>query len=219
MQSLINTTVLHLSNVSYSLSILQNGVYLLHVSGRVISASANNEYHLKVASDNEWPQFVINHGFSSEEFQVWEDKNNFFKGQDLERIEYYTSRIPNELRMVLESRDAVPTNATLDEVLLKYTVTHAQVFRAQQELFDMNHLTTEIMKKRGIHAVTLMLLGLDVSKEDYKMNQQLMFEEEKKLYPITPLVKDLLEILLAFGSTRRIGCNLSYYLLLNRMDK
>jgi len=159
----------------------------------IISASANNEYHLKVASDNQWPQFVINRGFSSEEFQVWADKNNFFKGQDFERIEYYTSRIPNELRMVLEARNALPSNATLDEVLLKYTATRAQIFRAQQELFDMNHLTTEVLKQRAIRAVTMMLLGLDVSKEDYKMNSQLMFEEERILYPITPLVKGLLE--------------------------
>ena len=38
----------------------------------VISASANNEYHLKVAAKGEWPQFIMNEGYSDEE---WEVKN------------------------------------------------------------------------------------------------------------------------------------------------
>jgi hypothetical protein len=158
----------------------------------VISASANNEYYLKVASDNHWPQFVMNHGFSTEEFQEWVKINNFFIGQDLERVEYYTSRIPYELRMVLEARNNLP-NATLDDVLSSYIATRSQVFRAQQEVFEVNHLKTDTLKKNAIRAVTMMLLGLNVSKEAYKMNNQLMFEEKNILYPVTPLIRDLLE--------------------------
>ena len=36
----------------------------------VISASANNEYYLKVAAKGEWPQFIMNEGYADEEWEV-----------------------------------------------------------------------------------------------------------------------------------------------------
>ena len=60
----------------------------------VISASANNKYFLKVASDNKWPQFIMDNGFNEEEFNAWAKQENFFPGVNLADIKYWTNLIP-----------------------------------------------------------------------------------------------------------------------------
>ena len=161
----------------------------------VISATANNEYQLKVAVSNQWPQFVINHGLNEEEFQEWVNANNFFIGEDLERVEYWTERIPFELRLLLEAKSTLlnrKTTATVNEVIDLYLEDRFKVFRAQQELFANNHLKSTVDMQRAIKAVTLMTLELNTAQEDIKINQQLMYEENSRIYCITPLAKTLL---------------------------
>lgn len=60
----------------------------------VLSASANNKYFLKVASDNKWPTFIMNKGYEKAEFETWATKEDFFPNVDLSSIEYWTNSIP-----------------------------------------------------------------------------------------------------------------------------
>jgi hypothetical protein len=151
---------------------------------------------------------VVNRGFSTEEFTVWVTQNNFYVNQDLERLEYWTSRIPIELRVVLNIKNTLSSTATLDEVLEQYRASRAEIFRAQQELFEKDHLTTPDLRKRAMRAVTLMLLGVDVSEHDYKMNKLLMFEESRVIYPTTPIVRKMLESYWKMDQEADFGVNL-----------
>ena len=44
----------------------------------IVSASANNEYYLKVAAKSSWPQFFMYDGFTEKEFNEWVNTNDFF---------------------------------------------------------------------------------------------------------------------------------------------
>jgi hypothetical protein len=77
---------------------------------------------------------------------------------------------------------------------LKYRVSRAETFRAQQELFEKHEVTSRYIKDKALRAVTWMLLSVNISLLcDFKMNKQLMFVESGVIYPITPLVKNLLD--------------------------
>lgn len=61
----------------------------------VVSASANNSYYLKVASQHSWPEFTLFWGFNSDEFQAWVTKEQFFEGDPiLGQVAYWTGCIP-----------------------------------------------------------------------------------------------------------------------------
>jgi hypothetical protein len=82
----------------------------------VISASANNEYYLKVASEQpSWPQVFVNKGFQSEEMDVFLRHHGLFGAPeaDLDRLRYETSCYPLELANFLEVR-ALLKKAKLD---------------------------------------------------------------------------------------------------------
>lgn len=68
----------------------------------VLSASANNEYVLKVASDNKWPLFIMNKGFDEVELAAWFKQENFFPSvEDKSDVQYWTNSIPYLLQFAL----------------------------------------------------------------------------------------------------------------------
>lgn len=160
----------------------------------VISASANNVYHLKVASDNHWPEIIINHGFTNREFQEWVQQNKFFTKEDLHDVEYWTSCIPYELKLLLDAKLVMKPTATLEEVLEKYKQDRYKQLLAQQQVFYDEHVRNQKDEENALNAVTLMMLDISTSTYDQfvKLNQQLMFLESNCIYPITPLAKKVL---------------------------
>ena len=73
----------------------------------VISASANNEYQLEVASQQPpWPQVFVNRGFQTAEMDVFLRHHGLFGAPeaDLDRLRYETSCYPLELAYFLEVR-------------------------------------------------------------------------------------------------------------------
>jgi hypothetical protein len=161
----------------------------------VISASANNVYHLKVASDNHWPEFTINHGFNDEEFDCWVKENNFFQGnQQLADVEYWTSRIPYELSLLLQTRVDLGQDAKLENVLESYIDRRYLQLSAQQRQFREEFVHNDADKRHALTAVTLMTLAISTKSYDhfFMLNQQLMFLEDFYIHPITPLARKVL---------------------------
>jgi len=71
----------------------------------VISASANNEYQLEVASQQPpWPQVFVNRGFQATEMDAFLRHHGLFGEDDLDRLRYETSCYPLELAYFLEVR-------------------------------------------------------------------------------------------------------------------
>jgi hypothetical protein len=87
----------------------------------VISASANNEYYLKVASEQpSWPQIIVTDGFraagSPSELDVFLQENDLFPDAslaDIATLRYETNCSPLELSYVVETRDML-REAALD---------------------------------------------------------------------------------------------------------
>ncbi len=162
----------------------------------VISASANNSYHLKVASDNEWPNFIINHGFTNDEFNSWVAANNFFPGDPLlEDVMYWTSCIPYELRLLLKARDELSQDTGLAHVLQHYKVQRDKQLQAQQLTFIREFLDgpgRKLLRHQAKLAVVWMELGLSTFTHSFVLNQQLMYIEDKKIQATTPLAKTVL---------------------------
>jgi hypothetical protein len=82
----------------------------------VISASANNEYQLEVASQQPpWPQVVVNRGFLAAEMDVFLKHHGLFGASeaDLDSLRYETNCYPLELAYFLEVR-ALLKKAKLD---------------------------------------------------------------------------------------------------------
>ena len=82
----------------------------------VISASANNEYQLEVASQQPpWPQVFVNRGFQTAEIDVFLKHHGLFGASeaDLDSLRYETNCYPLELAYFLEVR-ALLKKAKLD---------------------------------------------------------------------------------------------------------
>jgi len=158
----------------------------------IVSASANNDYFLKVASDNDWPLFRMNHGFTEEEFKSWVTTNTFFIDQEMNEVEYWTSRVPYELRLLLEAKQKLPSTATLGEVTKDYLDKRTAQLNAQQEKFYREQLKgDERLQDTAIKSVVCMKLGLSAPLY-VKINQQLMFIENDRIYPTTPRAEEVL---------------------------
>lgn len=160
----------------------------------VISASANNSYHLKVASDNKWPEFTMNHGFTDEEFLSWVKINNFFP--DDPRVEYAkqrTASFPHELRLLLDARKELSSSTDLLSVVNYYESKRRRQLGAQQRVFYDEFIKGDpVAVKDAIRAVVWMELELSTSDKVFPLNQQLMYEEGERIYPITPLARAIL---------------------------
>jgi len=164
----------------------------------VISASANNEYHLKVASDNHWPQFIINNGYSEEEWKAWIQRNLFFEKENLSQVEHWTQLIPYELQSLLNAQTDLKkessTAPTLDQVLQQYLKSRRLQMSAQQRIFGEKLPESGSDRNRPLEAVVCMDLNLKPSSGDLTyLNQQLMyFDKDQYVHPITPLARDVL---------------------------
>jgi hypothetical protein len=158
-----------------------------------VSASANNEYHLKVASDNMWPQFIINNGYDEDEFQAWVKEFKFFENDPkLQEVQNLTRCIPYEMSLLLAARASLQL-PTLDMVIKKYCSSKEDELFAQQRKFQENHIKTQADLKNAIEAVTVMMLGLPTAHRTCLMNQQLMYKENGRIYPIHPLAGNILK--------------------------
>jgi hypothetical protein len=158
----------------------------------VVSASANNSYYLKVASDNEWPEFTITHGYSDEEFDVWVKNEYFFDGDPaLKDVRYWTNKIPYELRLVLNAKQENPTASCL-EVLEVYKKARENQLRAQQYQFKIEYITKQNMEEQAKRAVVLMELGLSTQGKDFFLNRQLAYVLDYHIYATTPLAREVL---------------------------
>ena len=108
-------------------------------------------------------------------------------------MEYWTSCIPYELRLLLDARKALSSIATLEDVIQKYLSNRGEQLNAQQRRFISEHLINEFAIKGAKKAVEVMLLEIPRDISTYiLLNQQLMFTENNLIYPITPLAKNIL---------------------------
>jgi hypothetical protein len=160
----------------------------------VISASANNSYHLKVASDNKWPEFTMNHGFTDDEFLSWINANSFFPGDPaLEYVKQRTACIPYELRLLLDARMGLSTDTDLLRVMEYYESKRTTQLGAQQRVFYEEFIKGDpTVVQNATRAVVWMELGLSTSCKAFPLNQQLMYQELERIYPITPLAREIL---------------------------
>jgi len=160
----------------------------------VISASANNEYHLRVTSDC-YTQFLINRGFNEMEFNSWVEENDFFKGEDFDDIKYWTSCIPIELSVILEIKKELP-NQPIQAILHAYLEKKHTEISVQQRMFINNHIfgKGDLALSYAINAATYMYLNLSTSERTliFTLNQQLMFNEGGFIYAITPIAKNII---------------------------
>lgn len=148
-----------------------------------------------MASDNHWPELIINRGFSDTEFNEWVKQNKFFVGEDLQDVQYWTSCIPYELRLLLDAKQALGQTTSLEDVLEKYKFDRHRQLMAQQQVFYEEHIKGSTrFEEHALNAVTLMMLEIRYSTFDqfYKLNQQLMFEEDGYIRSTTPLARKLL---------------------------
>eukprot|EP00005_Dracoamoeba_jomungandri_P005817 CAMPEP_0174260474 /NCGR_PEP_ID=MMETSP0439-20130205/9732_1 /TAXON_ID=0 /ORGANISM="Stereomyxa ramosa, Strain Chinc5" /LENGTH=639 /DNA_ID=CAMNT_0015344725 /DNA_START=273 /DNA_END=2192 /DNA_ORIENTATION=- len=165
----------------------------------VISASANNEYYLKVASENHWEQIIHNTGFTEDEFHAWCECENLFSGCSEEvmgDVQFWTNRIPFELSLL--HKQAKGSSSDFHKVIRDYRVQRINSLEAQQMKFEKQHLVSDFDFDRARNAVVSMYLGLPSDDSGILLNQQLMYkawndqEQIQQIFPTTPLAKSVL---------------------------
>jgi hypothetical protein len=104
----------------------------------------------------------FNDGFTKEEFDIWAKANQFFDGEDLADVEFWTNRIPDELHTLLDVKQRQPS-ASLEELLKQYKSERQYQLIAQQRKFHQEQLKTKVLEQQAIMAVVWMKLGLDTS--------------------------------------------------------
>jgi hypothetical protein len=162
----------------------------------VISETAFYDYELEVLK-YEFPQFHIQTGFNDFEFDIWQQYNNFFIGEDITEVKYWTGLIPNELKLLLDYRKNDP-NANLQDVLKKYCNVRGKMFFFKQVKFMREYIIdlqqAELAKKSVVYME--LQLPMDQFSQQQLLNSQLMYIDEKDLCirAVSPLAhKCLLE--------------------------
>lgn len=135
----------------------------------------------------------MNNGYDEEEFQAWVKVFKFLEGESgLEDVQYWTSCIPYDLKILLDIRGLHPA-ANLMELMDLYKLSKGEEILAQQEKFEKEHLVSEALTHNAIQAVTKMMLELPVYEKSYRLNQQLMYRENNRIYPINPFAAEILK--------------------------
>ena len=145
----------------------------------IISASANNDYFLKVAEDNKWPTKIINKGYTTEEFNSWAIQNNFFNNNpNLFELCYWTGNIPYELEMMRRIK-INNSGFTLEEVLNKYISERSTEFDAQSQLFYKKYIDNEVKKNLFFESVMFMVFQVPLHYRQAKLLNKQVFSNLK----------------------------------------
>lgn len=180
----------------------------------VLSASANNSYVLKVASDNKWPLFIMNKGFSEDEIASWFKQENFFPGLDKSDAVYWTNSMPYLsyfalpgitlmlftlelsylLRIARENGGISGDTSAFDHVVSLYTTQRNIEYNMLQVHFEKQYCQTPADMEAHINTLVWMELGIEKYRvgQAYLLNQQFMFTDDNVVKPTTPLVQQFL---------------------------
>jgi hypothetical protein len=157
----------------------------------VISASANNEYYLKVASKGNWPQFILDEGFTHEEFGVWVKENKFFEGdENLPNVEYQTANNPNELHCILDLYEQSGRKCSLPELVEKYCRNRFKIYMAKQQVWSDKFCQGNLNETCATEVVMAMMLRVQTCLQTY--NRELIYFKDGIPKAITPVARDAL---------------------------
>eukprot|EP00727_Mastigamoeba_balamuthi_P002886 m51a1_g12595 hypothetical protein (628) ;mRNA; f:842-2999 len=153
----------------------------------VVSASANNEYYLKIAADAKWPQLVFNRGFTDAEVTSWCAANGLPSPSDesaLDDVLLWTSSVPYDLSLWREQFE--PLSAKLAPHSAATAPAWADAIEKSRAKFCIERLCKPADEALARDTYVAMNLGLPLP-EAYLLNQQLMFVEGDRVWPTTPL--------------------------------
>jgi hypothetical protein len=173
----------------------------------VVSASANNEYYLKIANDGRWPQLIFNRGFTDAEVASWCAANGLPSPADepaMNDVLLWTSSIPQDLSLWREQfetlRKGLPprtkgTAPAWAEAIRRSVELHKSTrkvtLNAQNQKFCLERLVGKEEKDLARSSYIAMALGLPLPSS-YLLNQQLMFVEENRIWATTLLATEVL---------------------------
>jgi len=166
---------------------------LVGVASLIVSASANNEFYLKVVAKNLWPIYSVTNGFAYNEHdakcevKVWLKYYNLFHEAPLEQLLYWTNCIPLELALVRDERKKLAetgSQADLDHVLKAYLISRKKMLAVLVEVF---HTENKDFEGLLVNAVVAMELGLVYSPASIKCNQQLTVIVDEHVRALTPM--------------------------------
>ena len=157
----------------------------------VISASANNEYYLKVASKGDWPQFILNEGFTDDEFRTWTKESKFFPDdENLSDVSYVTANIPNELRCILDLYEQSARKLSLSELVEMYWKQRFETYTTKQEVWSDKFCQRNLNETHAKEVVVAMMLGVRSKPSSY--NRELIYFKDGIPKAITPVARDAL---------------------------
>jgi hypothetical protein len=120
----------------------------------VVSASANNEYYLKVANDGRWPQLIFNRGFTDAEVASWCAANGLPSPADepaMNDVLLWTSSIPQDLSLWREQFETVRADLERDKKwpawadAIKRSVELHKITRVESLKAQQRKFTTETL--------------------------------------------------------------------------
>ena len=179
------------------------------LSATVISASANNEYYLKVAVDAAWRRLDCFHGFSDAELRQWRRHHKFFDTPKHADAWSDVKALVNNWPLDLNDMRMAPA-ATLAETLEQHRRQRLRVLSYHESRHLENHVRTDPEKQRQYAGVVLeMLVGRpDVTTRYVRasdiINKHVLFHDKAtdSVRPIHDLARQLY---LAEGYLKRAG--------------